>query len=432
MQTPPLSSGLVAVALAMGAIAALLLRWRSSAQQPGVPLQELIARLPPPARIPALTNSLYTHGGSMGSAMSMLRDPVWRALFEAGASAGLLATLRAAAPHASSRSVPHLMSAMEDDPTLAAFGVHADLIARRARVAGSAAHNARIVEWDLYLNRAATVAAQRGELDLNRCVVAHGGVVDIVLERALGVDRTSSVLATGGHSIPAWLKSYERALESVQLESHAAARISVFLDIKSSHARPADLTRLIHALNACGVHVWGVGSFLHVQLPHAFPGPQMVAWKGAVTPLPPPLPIYLYASIHGVIEGVRTGALPYGSCVLTSGATMLEPGSVRVHDPTLRAMRQAVLTHGLQLGWYVQEPWLGPDAAAALVDVANAHADVLRLGFSYGNVDGLCEQPVREGHVMNGAPPMPLWLRLLAWSMSSRSSSAAAGEKKQS
>jgi hypothetical protein len=226
----------------------------------------------------------------MGSAPQLLRDRRWTALLRqltprAHARAALVT---AALPRRAGVSAA-CMRALENSPVVAAFGVASDLA--RGAPAG-VSHAPVAVEWDVYLSAEACAAVDAaGGHDATRgahgdalaarvvatTAVAHGSLVHVLLERVCGLSMHRSILQRSGNmTVPAWLRAYFHALAAGAPAVHVVAAgspprplLSVFLDVKSRGASPAALRALVDGLNAMGVHVWGVGSFVHAQLGEA-------------------------------------------------------------------------------------------------------------------------------------------------------------------
>lgn len=266
-------------------------------------------------------NRVYSHGGWMGAAPELVASPQWLALVgELTPAAHERVALAAAAGRASPGA---LMRIFENSPVLVAFGVAHELRERRHAAAaagapaaavalatggsashacatgGSASHAPVVVEWDVYTSREACNAADAavraaGGLDAvppaeraalahrlaATTAISHGSLWHIALERLLGLPMHASILQrSGGMTTHTWLRAYFHALATaapdVDVRAPAVAtaatasatpHLSVFLDVKSSLASPAALALLTEGLNAAGVHVWGVGSFVHGQL----------------------------------------------------------------------------------------------------------------------------------------------------------------------
>lgn len=236
-----------------------------------------------------------------------------------------------------------VMWIMENNPVLSAYGT-AETMRRNLMNSAtqSLSHNPLVIEWDIYLPKSiceevtktmgsngvprhfplisdketATtsnsvrvsgkdISSQKGETPsegylsleeyrtlcvkvLDACIVAHGTVREVILERAIGKCMYHNVAErTGGITIRQWLRIYFESLRQhspnvfsrIYTAIHAGQNdidepmgktpqpiISVFLDVKSAAANSMVLHCLLDGLNSMGIHVWGVGSFIHNQV----------------------------------------------------------------------------------------------------------------------------------------------------------------------
>ena len=221
---------------------------------------------------------------------------------------------------------------------------------------------------------------------------------------------------------------------------------------------PSTRGALVCALNDIGVHVWGVGAFRHQQLrslegPAAAGAPAQrvrdatLAEAAALAAedsagaaaraagathveLPPPLPIFLCASL-GDVQRAALGArpsIPPGAAVLFNGGCILRaagPGRWAVCEVALAAARHlARAPRGLRLGAYVAEPQLDARAADLLVRAFNDRA-LFPLGLSYSGLPGQAEPAFPIGR---GFEPLPWPLSLAIRMRTPHSAPPAGGE----
>lgn len=153
-------------------------------------------------------------------------------------------------------------------------------------------HAPSVIEWDVYLDLAVAkrvdglMAGQLSTSEVSKLaaalvdsvVISHGSLWHIFIERALGISMHASIMQRShGMTVHNWLRSYFHALASVAPEvnihavsghsvTNAVPYLSVFLDVKSAGASARVLDLLTQGLNDMGVHVHGVGSFVHSQM----------------------------------------------------------------------------------------------------------------------------------------------------------------------
>lgn len=388
------------------------------------------AALPPPGTLPCLHNISYSHGGYMAAAPLMLRDPVW------------CAELERLVPHAFARvcevveapqglTSAKLMEIMENNPVVAAFG-HAQTVAMKR----DSCTSVPAVELDIYLDpslcrEVETTGADDCALQelaarlVNTTLVAHGGFVHIFAERVLGLSMYHSIhQRCSGMTVAKWLNCFRDALHSQPFTARpglpdssaiVGTPLSVFLDVKSTAATPRALLLLVQGLNARGIHVWGVGSFVHRQVTYPF-------WQAAVQLIdgvtrPAPIPFHIFTHIAGVQQACETGRLPRGSHVLFNGGSLVSieeatqgGGRLRYSVPRFLVADLAALTadFDLRLGYYVAEQVLCAQAAHVLTEAA-ALQDKCGLGalFSHGFAYSGVPQTVAADIVARPGSPYP-------------------------
>jgi hypothetical protein len=354
-------------------------------------------------RVFATSNTTYVHGGGMAQAPALLADSAYRALL-AELTPVTADRLRAAGVGGLKPSAAMLI--MENNPVLGAFYTRTALeqnVTSTAQMRSTydvsaaptgAPHNPVVLEWDVYMNTRHSNVLGSASLP-GHTVVQHGTLMQILLERVLGWNMHSQVRQLSGDmNVPRWLALYFLSLKrggtattasgsklhlqgaAAIAQEPAAARaplLSVFLDVKSTGATAHSIAALVRQLNAAGVHVWAVGSFVYPQLAAvagcqqsvacpvpalapgsdpsavcddalrwlrgAFPAEELppdvpelrsCAPSSSPTPLcapsidcPPPLSFYLCSSAAQVQRAAAAGALPRNACVVFNGGSLV-------------------------------------------------------------------------------------------------------------
>jgi hypothetical protein len=396
-------------------------------------LQKTLAHVAtlPVTKVSKLENWVYCHGGFMGAAVEVLRDPGWARMVETLTPHTFTRVLVADAACQHTISSGTLMSIMENNPVLAAFGVAHSSRRSYPKHAHSIAHNRLVIEWDVYPKtsdsheieeelRKGCSLERRKDLALhvvNSTVVAHGSLAHTFCERLLGMSMHSSIMKQSGDmTIPRWLDAYQKAMKTVaadvEVSAVSDALLHVFLDVKSTRASPALLQLLVEGINHLGVAVWGVGSFVFAQL--------KIPTVVAPTQFAPPLRIYLFSNISSVQSAYQSGELPHGAAVLFNGGSLIAYNSVpdasaadiqaSYHIPDYIVSELA--NFKLQLGFYVQEPNIDSVAIELLNGIVSSHRDVFPLGFNYSNLlyTAAADVSPTPSHVTNGFV-IPWWLR---------------------
>ena len=388
--------------------------------------------------IAPVSTQYYGHGAFMGAAPALLGDERWRRIL-ATLMPDVFADVRRALDEGD--PMPSVIAMLENNPVMAAFGT---LHAHDASGDTESEHHLAGMEWDVFVDHEAIEAWERAgdeaarrqciERAVGRTLIAHATGADTVQEN-MGICQYQDVRRTpksglGGVELPVWLDYYGRALQlgfcdafeeciaamerearveaddacdmfrfanllhpdSVR-ELHARAtrgrRLSVVLDIKSLRTTPAFLSAFVAELNARGVHVSGVGSFLRQEVDGVSAQRQLV--HGEELDGPREIQFFHYA---GDLQlACDNGAIASGQSVLFNGASLLDV----VSSPEGRSLYSAnyeVLDdleryrtrHGLVIGFYVQEPDCDAEAASLLSDIATARAETFELGFAWGGL----------------------------------------------
>jgi hypothetical protein len=422
----------------------------------------------PHRTVPVLLRQSYTHGSWMGAGGHVLSSPVWAAELQTRTPA---AYRRVAAAFERARGRAHtgtLLAQLENSPVVAAYGT-ISLEAHIARLAaeglpahqehiGSVAHNPLVLEWDVHLSPATIDTAVRklpgADVALRRTlarelatemVCAHGSMWAVLGERLLGIQQYAAVKsASGDMTVPVWLLHYFAVLRAhaPALFSKASKRdaplVSVFLDVKSAAASAAVLGLLVEGLNARGVHVWGVGSFVHKQVAAAgaYPATQHVRLlsppvagedgvesDGAARDLPPPIRFFIVGQPGEIQHGVLNGSIPHGADILFNGGTLLAPVAAgaagspwTVDRAVFDALSSFAAVHDLRLGLYCQEPSMDSHAVTEMALLVNSAPAVFQHGWAYAGLPGQAAEDIPRGRGWGMAAP-PWYLAILAWTL---------------
>lgn len=430
------------------------------------------AALPPSVGLRSLHNISYSHGGYMAAAPEALRSAPWCAELQRlvpHAYSKLCTAIVSSSP-GSSLSSGRLMELMENNPVVAAFG-HA--IAARLGPSLSLGRSLPAIELDIYLDEAVCSAVERayaietcavpeaGILEdlavrlVDTTLVAHGGAMHVFFERMLGVSVHGAIASRcGGMTVSRWLDCFFAALRGPAAISTASpedkstghdvpsdnvvcsgacssqrtssdllrAPLSVFLDVKSAAATPRALNLLVRGFNARGVHVWGVGSFLHHQVCPSTWSEQRVGPGGSAAPAP--IPFLLFSHAAGIQASFEARRLPRGSHILFNGGSLLlQPQAANrsasapppfVPPALLEDLGELAVRADLHLGYYAAEQLLCPKAAELLSEVADTHRGHFPHGFAYSGVPGRASGDIAmHGVGIRRLPRVVVWF--LGW-----------------
>ena len=404
----------------------------------------------------------------MAAAPEALRSAPWCAELQRlvpHAYSKLCAAVISSSP-GGSLSSGRLMELMENNPVVAAFG-HA--IAAHQGPSLSLGRSPPAVELDIYLDEAVCSAVERayateicavpeaGILEdlatrlVDTTLVAHGGAMHVFFERMLGVSMHGAIACRcGGMTVSRWLDCFFAALRGPAAISTASpedgntghgapsdnaaclgacslqrtscdllrAPLSVFLDVKSAAATPRALSLLVRGFNARGVHVWGVGSFLHHQVcPSTWPE-QRVGPHGSAAPAP--IPFLLFSHAAGIQASFEARRLPRGSHILFNGGSLLLYNRSASAPPPfvppalLEELGELAVRGELHIGYYAAEQLLCPQAAEMLSEVADAHRGHFPHGFAYSGVPGRASGDIAMHNVgIRRLPRVVVWF--LSW-----------------
>jgi hypothetical protein len=471
----------------MGGLLSVLGRSRVELE-PHVIAERVAAFLPPASMIRPLGNICYSHGGYMAAAPEMLRDPSWCIELSLRTPHAYSLLCRVLLQSGRALNSSRLMAALENNPVLAAYGF------KRAR-ALSVLRQQPAVELDVYLSASVCEAVERlyasdvrpssNALDaiaedlVQSTLVAHGSALHTICERVFGLSMYRFIaLRNGGMTVAAWLNIFTSSVVAGEAPPSSAPmitggqnscsgdRISVFLDVKSAAATPRALLLLVRGLNSRGVHVWGVGSFVHR---HITLRDEWVLCEqrvmGLPVPLPAPLPLHIFTFAAQIQAACASGRLPQGAHVLFNGGSLLlrgdpagapvageeegvaasapAPGGGRVWVTTpsvsaavLRELGGIAEKHNLHLGFYTSEPALSAAAATALTACADENRSLFVHGFAYSGVPGLAAADLVPSmhQLLLGVFQPPAWLAALlgvrtTWSVARAVTVASRREK---
>ena len=354
----------------------LTVRPPSPGRWPSAPGPRLPPPPPPPplaerlrtteAAIPLVAHQLYAHGAYMGLAKSLLTDVQAAAVLTrlmprlSGQAVALLAAGNLSA----------MMLLLENSPVLAAYGA-----ARRGQPLP--------MEWDIWLDPECPE-------DMDKARIIHGNGAATLLSALQPTQSAQALLTQSVHgsnaheglSPNAWLQLYNEAAKAFGVAKRRPC--ALYLDIKSGWSTAEQVQVFVDALRRQGLEVRGVGSFTARQL------------QGVRVSHPL---LYVHGP-SGVALALRTGALASsGGRSLLNGGALLQHTAAgwQVAPAPLLALRGLQAAGKLQLGIYVQENLVCPEALAALTDLLNREPALFSLGFAYGNVPGVAEASLRDG-----------------------------------
>ena len=389
---------------------------------------------------PPVRTQYYGHGAFMGAAPALVADPTWRRIL-GFLMPDVFDAVRKQLDEETDTA--RLMTMMENNPVLAAFGT---VRAASARGAQEDPNHLVGLEWDVFVDtdlvkaqaRAQTPEASAEVMDrvLDTALIAHAGAFDTVQE-SLGFSQYADVRDTpktefGGVEMDAWLDLFGRALALARAEDFDAlisamareprspskeacmrhtfaspwpvARVvdeyrrvtgrpylSIIIDIKSRASTPAFLTALVQHLNGFGVHVAAIGSFDIREIDGVADTPQRL---GEIE-LAGPREVLFFHYAGDLQVACKEGRLSQGQSVMFNGGSLLRftdrvPGGTQhdffVRPRVLEELEGWRRKFDLQIGIYVQEGDCEAGAATALSDMVEAWPDTFALGFAWGGL----------------------------------------------
>ena len=279
---------------------------------------------------------------------------------------------------------------------------------------------------------------------LDTSLIAHATAADTVQE-AMGICQYKDVRKTpktglGGVEIDSWVDLFGRALHlahasdfdaavrgmaedprssseeecllhtfappwpvrrSVEVHEKVTGKpcISVIVEIKSLRSTAEFLTDLVKALNAHGVHVAAVASFLREEVLGVSRTAQSIDGKA----LAPPREIQFFHFAGDVQAACDSGAITSGQSILFNGASLLDAVETDAGRPVYSTKLRVIgeldeyrKRHGLLIGFYVQEGDCDHTAVSLLSDLVLARPDTFELGFAWGGLRDEAHLPASQ------------------------------------
>jgi hypothetical protein len=414
-------------------------------------------------KLTPIRTQFYGHGAFMGAAPALLADPKWRRIL-AFLMPDVLDELRVAL--AGGGGPGAVIPMLENNPVMAAFGVFRGAATKREGGAESP-HHLTGLEWDVFVDAdlveawEATGASDARTAVMERIVdtslIAHASSADTVQE-AMGLCQYRDVRKTrktamGGVEMDAWLDLFARSLVLARADDLTAAveamareprhdgddeeacmkhtfrspwpvrravevhrevtgkpALSIILEIKSLRSTPAFLSDLVRTLNAHGVHVAAVASFLRDEVDGVGQTAQVL--DGVTLPGPRELQFFHFAG--DLQAACDAGSLPRGASVLFNGASLLDVVQAGAGTPVYSSKLQVIaelddyrIKHDLLIGFYVQEGDCDHAAVALLSDLCEAFPETFELGFAWGGLRDEASLPASsEAHLGYGSQKM--------------------------
>ena len=408
--------------------------------------------VPTSFKLSPVKTQFYGHGAFMGAAPALVADAKWRRIL-AFLMPDVFEHIRAAIDAGADGQ--RIMPMMENNPVLAAFGVSRS--ASGAPGADESPHHLSGIEWDVFVDSRLIVEWEEARDDpdpaalarvmakvLDTSVIAHATAADTVQE-AMGICQYPDVRKTpktglGGVEIDSWLDLFGRALFLARAEDlttavsemakeprsdsdeecmrhtfappwtvrrtvevHRAVTgkpcVSVIVEIKSLRSTPEFLGDLVRALNAHGVHVAAVASFLREEVRGVSSVEQSI--DGSAYGAPREIQFFHFAG--DLQAACDEGRVVAGQSVLFNGASLLDTvetdGGRATYSTKLRVVAELEeyrKKHQLQVGFYVQEGDCDCDAVALLFDLIAARPETFDLGFAWGGLRDEAHLPVSD------------------------------------
>ena len=354
-------------------------------------------------------NQTYAHGGFMGAAGAFMQDPRWSAIFRTLMPAAYERAAKIAEPE-------KLQLELENNPVLAAYGSVRHLQEVTAAGPGAStpggAHRALPLEWDVWLP-----PDPKQVTDLANVKIAHGNLGTTVAQGVGGEDPVGYARDDVKHSPHAgqWMELFGKAvalyrgepaggdadakrrdeqLKQLQAGTTGDAAVGIakeflgaegglILDVKSTYSTPADIAAFVKFLKGQGINVFGVGTFKPDQLAALGDDTRKVTF------------------FHGINDmESKSAALTPGADVMFNGGSLLNGGPEYlvagrdVYEINQGAYLRLVALQrrlALNIGLYVQESAVAPDAIQKITELVNRNPSVFTRGFAYGNVSGSAE-----------------------------------------
>lgn len=349
-------------------------------------------------------NQTYMHGGAMGLAGSFMQDRTWSSIL-----ARLMPEVYTRATAADDPK--GLMMALENNPVLAAYGT-----ARHQAVmppSDVASTPPVRMEWDVWLD-------PTDPRNLDGAKIAHGNMPTTVGHASAPTDTSyyDRPEVREGPSVTGWMQAYSLALEMAgeepppvpgpdlgELSTSAtpaaalnmtmtypealAAPGGVFLDVKSRYSEASDIAAFIEEVEASGVNIIGVGTFQYEQIDE-----QDRETRGTA-----PMQVKFTQGVDDMAAAVEDGRIRLGDQVMFNGGDLLRwtPMGYGLDGGDLDHVRDMAREFDLELGIYVQEYAVSPEAVGQLTQLVNEDSALFGLGFAYGSVSGRSATGVEGG-----------------------------------
>jgi hypothetical protein len=175
--------------------------------------------------------------------------------------------------------------------------------------------------------------------------------------------------------------------------------ISIIIDIKSLRSTPEFLSDFVRSLNAYGVHVAAVGSFLRDEVDGVGRTEQLL--DGVRQPPPREIQFFHYAG--DLQAACDEGRITPGQSVMFNGASLLDAIETDAGRPVYSTKLRVVgelddyrERYALSVGFYVQEGDCDHAAASLLSDLVAARPETFELGFAWGGLRDEAHLPASQ------------------------------------
>ncbi len=182
-------------------------------------------------------------------------------------------------------------------------------------------------------------------------------------------------------------------------------RFSIILDVKSKFATPDLLISIMKHLNASGIHVAAMGTFIFSQVKGIDKVTQNIATRNNITmdtfqlTLPPPRALKFFHFAGDLQQACRKGLLSEGDTVLFNGGSLISINSMfgssqikmssySIMEDVVGALDRYKKRHKLSIGIYVQEPDIDYQATNILVNMVNSQSHIFDFGLAWGGLIG--------------------------------------------
>lgn len=398
--------------------------------------------VPSSFKVTPIRTQFYGHGAFMGASPALLADARWRRIL-AFLMPDVFEQIRKAL---ATGAGPHkIMPMLENNPVLAAFGVYRSATAEPLEGEVDNPLHLCGLEWDLFVDADLFPVWEKARGDeaamadvmermIDTSLIAHANPTD-TLQEAMGICQYQDVRKTpktelGGVEVDSWLDLFARALDlarapnvgeaitamesdprsdsdeecmrhtfappwtvrkAVEVHREVTGKpcISVIIEIKSLRSTPEFLCDVVRAMNARGVHVVAVASFLREEVVGVGATQQVIDG----VPYPGPREIQFFHFAGDLQDACDRGLVDSGQSVMFNGASLLETAKAEGGRPvystkmTVRAELEKYRERlDLHVGFYVQEGDCDHQAASLLSDLCEAYPETFELGFAWGGL----------------------------------------------